>query len=403
MKRSYLYTLLFCALFTGSCIDEYDAELPSSDENRLVVEGNICSDMLCTFYLSRSVSLNYPVIGLGLPAVTDARLSVVGEDGTVFEGTNIEGGYGVYRPSGAYQIQVGTLRPDVRYWLRIETGEDVFTSDPQFPFGTDPIDTLFFEQKSSDQEVEILLTAAAPADNQRRYYRWDYKEFWEVTTPYKTEYEYDPGTNTISKTDLLKNHGWHTESSTETKMGCSTDFQENHIVGMPIISIPHTDNRFNTKYFARVFQRRISQDEYEYEALRAKLSGEMGGLFTPMPADLPTNIHCETGDHKAIGYVGISGQVASATIAISRSQVNYERKRVPSLVNHRDFEPAGCRQIYYSGYRLVSFNYEDPHYQGYGPYDADAVPDKKWAERWCVDCTDPFWNASLKKPDDWPE
>ncbi len=412
MKRSYLYTLLFCSLLMGGCIDEYEANLPSSDETRLVVEGNIRSDMLCTFYLSYSVGLNgiigwgegyVPNIGFAsmgaAPVVTDARLSVIGEDGTVFPDVN----NGLYAPSGMYQVEVGTLRPNVRYWLRIETGGDVFTTDPQFPLYSESEVSLSFEQVRSDQDVDIMVTPAAPGDNQKRFYRWDYTEYWEVLTPYKAEFEYDPASNTIVKAATLKNHGWCTSNSVNAKMANSSDFQENHIVGLPIVSIPHTDNRFCSKYHLRVYQRCISQQEYEYEMLRHKLSNEMGGLFSPMPADLPTNIRCESGNRKAIGFVGVSGQVATATIAISSSDVNYERTRVPSQIDHKSLEPVSCRQLYYSGLRLVSFNNDDPHFQGVGPFDADSAPDKKWAERWCVDCTDPYWNASLKKPKDWPE
>ncbi|MBQ7179684.1 MAG: DUF4249 domain-containing protein [Bacteroidaceae bacterium] len=400
MKRSYLYTLLFCTVFMGGCIDEYEANLPSSDEKRLVVEGNIRSDMLCTFYLTYSLGLKESATYFGLfPVVTDARLSVIGEDGTVFPDSN----NGLYLPSGAYQVEVGTLRPDVRYWLRIETDGDVFTSDPQFPVNTESELSLSFNQERSDQEVDILVTSAAPGDGQRKYYRWDYTEYWEINTPYKAEFEYDPASDKIVKAETLKNHGWCTSSSASAKMVSSSDFQENRIVGMPIISITNFDNRLNSKYIVRVYQRCISQEEYEYEMLRNKLTNQMGGLFTPMPADLPTNIHCESGDRKAIGFVGVSGQVATATLAISSSQVNYKLGRSPRQIDHKDLTPASCRQIYYSGYRLFRFNYDSPGFQGNGPFDADSVPDKKWAERWCVDCTDPYWNASLRKPSDWPE
>lgn len=400
MKRSYLYTLLFCTLLMGGCIDEYEAYLPSSDEKRLVVEGNICSDMMCTFYLTYSLALNETSAYVGFaPVITDARLTVIGEDGTVFP----DGNNGLYSPSGVYQVEVGTLRPDVRYWLKIETGGDVFTTDPQFPLSTESDVSLSFEQGRSDQEVDILVTPAAPTDGQRGYYRWDYTEYWEVYTPYTADFEYDPASNMIVKATTPKNHGWCTQSSVNAKMASSSDFQENHIVGMPLISIMNTDNRLNSKYYVRVYQRRISQQEYEYEMLRNKLSDQMGGLFTPMPADLPTNIHCESGDRKAIGFVGVSGQVTTATLAISSSEVNYEPRRRPSQIDHNDLAPASCRQIYYSGYRLVAFNYDDPHFQGDGPFDAESVPHKKWAERWCVDCTDPYWNASLRKPYDWPK
>ena len=126
---SLYYTLFSLALLMSSCIDEYNADLPQTDQNRLVVEGHIRSDMTCTFYLSRTRGLSEESWILGSSvAVSGASLSVLGEDGTVFPGTSIPPSIGIYTPSGTYQVQVGTLKPDVRYWLRIETEGDVFTS-----------------------------------------------------------------------------------------------------------------------------------------------------------------------------------------------------------------------------------------------------------------------------------
>ena len=405
MKPAYLYYSLFSlALLMSSCIDEYNADLPSTDQNRLVVEGHIRSDMTCTFSLSQTRGLSDESWILGGPlAVFDARLSVVGEDGTVFPGTQIPPGIGFYITSGTYQVQVGTLRPDVRYWLRIETQGDVFTSDPQYPLDADPIDLLSYEQSRPDQEVDIMVTSAAPADNQVHSYRWDCDQYWEIYTPYKADYEYNPQTDSIYKTVEPTNHGWCKARLADVKMGKTSDFQQNRIEGMPLFSIKHTDNRLNTRYTARVYQRRITPQEYEYETLRNKLTNEMGGLFTPMPADLPTNIHCEGGSRKAIGYVGVSGRVTSATLTLTHSEVKYERTRIPEQVSHGEMFPATCRQLYNMGYRLVAINNDHPSFQGDGPFDAESVPNKKWALRWCVDCTDSYWGASLIKPSDWPE
>ena len=41
--------MLLCCL--GSCVDEFNAQLPESESNLLVVEGNIISDSTCVFNL----------------------------------------------------------------------------------------------------------------------------------------------------------------------------------------------------------------------------------------------------------------------------------------------------------------------------------------------------------------
>lgn len=55
-----------------------------------------------------------------------------------------------------------------------------------------------------------------------------------------------------------------------------------------------------------VQQRAITKAEYEYERARLQAGTEMGGLFTPQPSALPTNIHCLTSSKHVIGYVGCS-------------------------------------------------------------------------------------------------
>ena len=57
-------------------------------------------------------------------------------------------------------------------------------------------------------------------------------------------------------------------------------------------------------------QRAISKAEYEYELARRQASSEMGGLFTPLPSALPSNIHCLTSRKPVIGFIGCTLNVA---------------------------------------------------------------------------------------------
>ena len=70
--------------------------------------------------------------------------------------------------------------------------------------------------------------------------------------------------------------------------------------------IDRSDERMFYRYSGLVHQRAISKAEYEYELARRQAASEMGGLFTPQPSALPTNIHCLTSSKHVIGYVGCS-------------------------------------------------------------------------------------------------
>ena len=58
------------------------------------------------------------------------------------------------------------------------------------------------------------------------------------------------------------------------------------------------------RYSGLIHQRAISKAEYEYELARRQAGSEMGGLFTPQPSALPTNIRCLTSGKHVIGFVG---------------------------------------------------------------------------------------------------
>ena len=64
------------------------------------------------------------------------------------------------------------------------------------------------------------------------------------------------------------------------------------------------------RYSGLVHQRAISKAEYEYELARRQAGSEMGGLFTPQPSALPSNIHCLTSKKHVIGFVGCSDNIS---------------------------------------------------------------------------------------------
>ena len=89
-------------------------------------------------------------------------------------------------------------------------------------------------------------------------------------------------------------------------VGPSTNYDNQHIQRRKIYDIDRDNERVYYRYSGLVQQRAITKAEYEYEQARLQASSEMGGLFTPQPSALPTNIRCLTSSKHVIGYVGCS-------------------------------------------------------------------------------------------------
>lgn len=297
MKYYALCIINFALLMLLSgCIEEFEADIPAKDTGLLVVEGRICSSEMNKFTLSRTQAMN----SQDLPRmITGATVSVRGSDGSEYK-AQYAGGY--------YTCQIGPLEPDVEYYLHIETDGEVYESDPQKPLPTEGITNVIGVQSTPESSIDILITPDAPFEpDQANYYQWSYDETWEVRPEYRTDIYYDTDSlKPIRKTKQFPLRGWLDAQGTVITVGSSTGYDDQHIQRLKVYDIDRGDERVYYKYSGLVHQRAISKSEYEYELARRQASSEMGGLFTPLPSALPTNIHCLTSDKHVIGYIGCS-------------------------------------------------------------------------------------------------
>ena len=310
--------ILFIACTLSGCIEEYDADIPDEDTNLLVVEGTICSGEMSKFVLSRSLPIrnsqadiwsDYASTGFdtGLyqtftstPLVKGANVSVRGTDGSEYTAE-----YG----GDCYYCQIGQLSPDAEYYLHIETEDEVYESEPQKPLPTEKIAEVTGVQDTRQSNIDVLVTPDAPTETDKaKYYSWTYDETWEVRPEHTTKIYFD--VVTMTKKDVVGNLfppcGWKYAINNTIHVGASTNYQGQHIRRLKLYEIDRTDERLFYKYSGMVHQRAITKAEYEYELARRQASSEMGGLFTPQPSALPTNIRCLTSQKRAIGFVGCS-------------------------------------------------------------------------------------------------
>jgi hypothetical protein len=308
----------------SGCIEEYEADIPSEDTDLLVVEGAICSSQMNKFVLSLTQSVNSSNTPPRM--VTRAIVSVRGSNGSE---------YLTQEANGYYSCWIDALDPDVEYYLHIETDDEVYESEPQKPLRTEGIAEVRGVQNTPESDIDVLVTPEAPFDPDRaNYYSWTYDETWEVHADYSTHMYFDVETMTrIFNNNLFPHRGWKDATGSLIVVGASTNYEGQHIQKLKMYDLSHSSDKMYYMYSALVHQRAISKAEYEYELARRQAGSEMGGLFTPLPSALPTNIRCLTSNKHVIGFVGCALNTSEYRFFLdaedfSIDKIQYEDARV---------------------------------------------------------------------------
>ena len=344
MKRSlYIVLSLIVGVTLSGCVEEFEADIPSEETNLLVVEGTICSESLNRFALSRTESINssFPTPR----TMWGASVAVRGSDGSEYMAQPVGGGY--------YTCKIDKLNPDVTYCLHIEVDGEVYESDPQKPLRTEKIADVCGVQNTPESNIDILVTPETPFNpDQANYYSWTYDETWEVHPALTTDIYFDvikkePAFFDDDHPNPYPERGWIDSNSSLTMIGGSLNYEEQHIRRLKMYEIDQRDERISYRYSGLIHQRAITKAEYEYELARRQAGYEMGGLFTPQPSALPTNIHCLTSNKRAIGFVGCSLNTSDYRFFLNAKDFSTNYMKKDALVIHEfaGYNPEGYKEF----------------------------------------------------------
>ncbi len=347
-KTTYpLLTLTAALCLLSACIEEFEADIPADDSELLVVEGTICAGRMNRFALSRTQAVSAD----DAPhLVTGATVAVRGTDGSDRPAIFTE---------GFYTCMIDRLDPDVEYFLHIETDGEVYESEPQRPLPTEGIADVRGVQDTPESSIDVIVTPEAPLrSDQANYYLWTYDETWMVTPDCMTAMYYDTTRREPVYEDIyhFPRQGWVDATGAVTTVGASTGYDRQHIQGLKVYDIERNDERMYHRYSALLHQRAISKGEYEYELARRQASAEMGGLFTPLPSALPTNIRCLTSGKHVIGFVGCSLNITDYRLFLTPGDFSI---RYPMATDHRlwleDPKADDCCDMVARGYYLCEW------------------------------------------------
>ena len=371
-----------CLMGMGSCIEEFNAELPTSDVNLLVVEGTILSDSVSTFYLTKTLPLSgsattddsgttidYSSASYSSAySINNATIKLVGTDGIAVDGKRTE--------DGTYTIDTPVLSANAQYSLQITYNGDTYETDPQTPFPSVPVESVVADQPSPTSVLNVLVTTEAPADPKEiQYYRWTYIETWEVRPEVYSYCQWDSEEGKpVDLETPYPQRGWKSAQSQDIIASSSAYYGNNKIDSYKLYSIDRADRRLYVLYSTEVCQRSLSKAEYEYENERAKIATEMGGLFTPQPSSLPTNIHCTTSSKRAVGYVGCSLNTCRYRLFVNPDNYKIDRQSTCSTISSMDEGFEGEDKMVTQGFVLCAYD------------DTPGMPmSTSWTRPACVD------------------
>ena len=213
---------------------------------------------------------------------------------------------------------------------------------------------------------------------------------------YNTFVYYDVNNMCCVKTNhlLYPERGWKDAPSSSIMVGSSTNYDAQHIQQLKIYDIGNDSEKMYYRYSGLVHQRAISKAEYEYELARRQAGSEMGGLFTPQPSALPTNIHCLTSKKHVIGFVGCALNTSEYRFFLEPQ--NYSIYRPAEKDMRRWVEnpsPDDCIELVKNGLHLCEWD------DTYMSPEGKPILQTAWAYEYQLDVR--YRGAYIEEPDFW--
>ena len=393
--------LLAAALLSAACIYPYKVDIQKGGDYPLVIEGDIHIGGITTLKLSYVRPFNPDKSEL---LTVSARGYVEGEDGTRVEGIG----------KNILTFDTSRLRESQRYRLVFETlGEsgavqNRYESDWLTPCPAPTIDGLTYSLQEDRFEVWIGLSMHC---NGAKHFRWSFVETWEYHSQLESYYEYVPrewkmnprtwryelagGGYYAYRYDKPLYYCWRTVESSQINLFSTANQTEDRFEDLAFHVIPQNDNRLQSMYRITVQLEAMSEDAYNYWSNMQQNSEGQGSIFSPVPSEMASNVHCVTDPSiQVMGYLNAATQV-TAVMYYDNIKERFYRPDPPLPYESEELEAKDLEKA------------DDFYARHYLPYDAEYKSETMlepthylWTYARCIDCR--LFGGSKDRPEDWP-
>jgi hypothetical protein len=296
MKKVLLLVVLSC-LFAG-CIQEFIPAGINEERGILVIDGMIQNGE-SIFRLSWTVGISEELDGSEF--INDAEVYVESNDGiripAVFSGV------------GTYIAQTPVLDTLREYRLVATIKDETCESGFLKPTISTEIDSIFPVKRRNGGPVEICVAAHDPADRSS-YYRWQYREAWEVKTELYANGRYENGKFIPHSRFTSENtyRCWGRDSSKVILIASTEKLSESRITQQTLVTIPCRHDRLSILYHIEVEQMQLREAAYRYFADVKERAERTGDIFSPvLTSGLRGNIYWrDNPEGLIIGYIEVA-------------------------------------------------------------------------------------------------
>ncbi|MFI5160881.1 MAG: DUF4249 domain-containing protein [Sphingobacteriales bacterium] len=372
-----------------SCQKPYLPKIVAVSSNYLVVEGAINTGSDSTsIRLTRTIPLS---------STAEAQPEL---DATVTVLTDAGGNYPLSSAGNGYYTGPGlNLNSSAKYGLKITTSAGkVYQSDFVVSKNSPPIDSVYYRVQSDGLKI---YADTHDASNNSTYYRWDYKETYEIHTAYYSyvyfsQIPFDTVLNRSFDNQIYS--CWLYDSSSGIILNSSAKLAKDVISGNRITQIGSTSEKLRVRYSILVKQYALTADAFHYYEQLQKNTEHLGSIFDAQPSELPGNIHCITNPAEVvIGYL-TAGNAADSRLFIDNRDLPTWQVSTPygecvldTALFARRF--AGVNEVQYwiySGTKIPLFPIQQPG--------SSIILGYTMSTPQCVDCT---LRGSNKQPGFW--
>ena len=298
----------------GGCLQPFQPPEVGGGRGFLVVDGflNLGGDTTL-IRLSRTQNLTEREAP---PAEERAQVSIEGDRGTSYRLT--EG-------TGGRYLLLNTV-PDAgqQYRLRIRTaGGQEYLSEYVPVKLTPPIDSVTW--RVGGEGVQVFVNTHDPLAN-TRFYRWEFSETWEFSTPFSLLYTYKKGTREYP--GEVTGRCWTGASSRNVILGSSARLSEDIIYQYPLTLLAPSSPKHRIRYSILVRQYALTQQGYDYWQNLKRNTENLGTLFDPQPSQVSGNIRSVSNpDEPVLGFFSASSE-QEKRIFITRNELPREWRRI---------------------------------------------------------------------------
>jgi len=306
---------------------------------------------------------------------------------------------GVYRSDSlSFRGAVGRT-----YSLHITSADgEKYASDPVTLIGIPEIDSLYYgkDRMTTDdglqhEGIRIYFDSKKPAEG--KYIRWTYEEHWKFSIPFPPYYEYYSSNNIVFIPQKNKTC-WKYNNSDDIIIADSDADASDAFVKKPLIFIASDlSDRITVRYFIKVRQYSLSEDEYHFWNLLSQIYEAGGDLFNRQPFQLISNL-CNTEKPKdqVLGYFKVSAVREASMYIDIKDLIALNLPRYDygcSLVTVEPSADYSLDEIYENYTRILGYAFYAPEFD-----ENMRVIGLIFSTQLCADCSK---TGNPQQPDFW--